>query len=107
MPPREWEAYLQRARHRHGDKLDLSNIPEKFIPFFHGPRLRVRMYDQEITGTVSVTTGWRPALLLMRRSSDHGSSDLLNHDTEILAVQHGRTYVPVENLARDPNKVLA
>jgi hypothetical protein len=47
------------------------------------------------TGTVGVTTGWRPAFLLMRRRTDHGSSDVLRPDDRIIAVQRGRTYEPV------------
>ena len=105
---RNFDAYVNRARATHGAELDLSEIPAKFLPYFQtGQRIRVRMYDQEITGTVSVTTGWRPALLLMRRSNASGSSDLLRDDTEIVAVQHGRTYVPVANLYRNPNKATA
>lgn len=101
----QWEHYVRRATARHGDKLDLGDIPRKFLPFFQtGQRIRVEMDGREITGTVSVTTGWRPALLLIRRATSTGSSDLLSESARIVAVQHGRTYVPVENLYRDPNR---
>jgi hypothetical protein len=101
---RRFESYVTRAKQQHGDRLDLSEIPAKFIPYFQtGQRIRVRMYGEEMTGTVSVTTGWRPALLLIRRANATGSSDLLRDDTEIVAEQHGRTYVPVANLYRNPN----
>lgn len=90
----EWSDYVNRARAKHGDKLDLSAIAEKFLPYFRGPRIKVQPWyqDDTITGTVGVTTGWQPSLLLMRRSSDHGSSILLDDRFEVVAVQHGRQY---------------
>lgn len=50
-------------------------------------------------GRVSTTTGWRPAFVLVHRSSDHGSADLLTTSDRIVAVQRGRTYVPLANLS--------
>ena len=47
------------------------------------------------TGVVGLTTGWRPAFLLMHRTSDHGSSDLLRSSDVVSHVQQGRAYVPV------------
>lgn len=94
-----FEAYKGRATHTWGDRLDLSEIPDHFLPFFQtDARVKVELYGEEVTGRVSITTGWRPALLLIRRSSSLGSSDLLRADTRLIAVQHGRTYVPVANL---------
>lgn len=93
---RSWSATVQRLQHQFGDRLDLSEISEKFLPYYEsGERIKVRDADMEVTGTVSMTTGWRPCLLLMRRSSDHGSSHLLLDRTELIAVQRGRKYVPV------------
>ena len=91
----EWTDYVARAERTHGEKLDLSEINQAFVPYFRGPRIKVRVWGDEMTGTVGITTGWKPALLLMRRSSDHGSVYLLESDAELVAVQRGRTYVPV------------
>lgn len=94
-----YQQYLDRARHQHGDRFDGSDLYPQFRPFFQGPRVRVRTtYDNgetyERTGRVSVTTGWRPAFILIHRSSDHGSSDLLGERDRVVAVQRGRQYVP-------------
>jgi hypothetical protein len=91
----EWTDYTTRAVRQHGARMDWSEINETFVPYFHGPRIKVRIGDTEYTGRVGVTAGWRPALLLMRRSSDHGSSILLTEGVELLAVQRGRQYVLV------------
>lgn len=63
--------------------------------FGSGARVKVRntAYDETRTGTVSRTTGWRPALLLMRRRNAHGSSDVLGPNDRIVAVWNGRRYV--------------
>jgi hypothetical protein len=107
--------YVNRLAAKHGEKFSDVELSAKFRPFFHGQRIRVQTTygtgpDAEVytrTGTVSGTGGWRPSLMLMHRSSDHGSSDLLRDSDVITHVQarDGRTYVPVANLYRDPNRV--
>lgn len=98
----EYERYVARARAQHGDRFDPVALEAagKFRRYFRGPRIKVRTTyaggeTHERTGIVSVTTGWQPAFLLMHRSSDSGSWDLLGARDEIVAVQMGRTYVPV------------
>lgn len=46
------------------------------------------------TGTVSRTTGWRPAYLLMHRSNSYGSSDVLGAGDKVTHVQRNGRYVP-------------
>lgn len=85
---------LARGRREHGDKFDPSHLHPRFTPFYGtGARIRVRATyaggeTWERTGTVGTTTGWRPSFLLMHRSSDHGSSDLLGARDEIVAVKY-------------------
>lgn len=101
----EIEQYVQRAKREHGEQFDPSTLAPKFAPFLRtGQRIRVQTGEFIRTGTVGVTTGWRPAFLLMHRSSDHGSWDVLSQNDVITHVQHGRDYVPVANLYRDPNR---
>lgn len=104
----EIEDFLTRKTREHGEKFDASDLVPKFAPFFRtGQRIRVqdqRHPEMVRTGTIGVTTGWKPAFLLMHRSSDRGSSDVLGVNDVITHIQHGRTYVPVANLSRDPNK---
>lgn len=95
-----FEEYTDRKRREYGDKFDASALPAKFVPYFNSDqRIKVRSsYGWEHTGRVGITTGWRPAFLLMARSNQIGSSDVLDASDEIIAVQYGRTYVPVANL---------
>lgn len=91
---REYTGWVNNARHRHGDKLDLSDVM-KVHPLirnhFHGARIEViRTWPNGETyvrrGRVSVTTGYRPALMLMHRTSDTGSSDLLGEYDRLGAI---------------------
>lgn len=73
------------------DTADLD-AASQFKPYYHGERIRVtRDYgDGEThtrTGTVGMTTGWRPAFLLMARSNSMGSSDVLGPEDKIVAVR--------------------
>ena len=68
----------------------------QFIPYLHGPRIKVsRSYDDDSdpwirTGTVGITTGWRPHFLLIHRSNDYGSWDVLGPEDKIIAIQRQR-----------------
>jgi hypothetical protein len=87
---RNWKDWLAYKQREHGESFDAGDLPAKFVPYFeNGQRIKVRLYmtGEVMTGTVGVTTGWRPAFLLMRRRSDRGSSHLLKSDTQIIAVQ--------------------
>lgn len=97
---REFRTYCMLKSREHGEKWDPSDLVPKFIPHFEsGDRIRVQRragdYTYTRTGTVSVTTGWRPAFLLIHRASDIGSSDVLGLVDEVIAVKRGRFYVDV------------
>lgn len=75
---------------------DRSGLNPAFDQYYHAGRVRVRFSDGvELTGTIGRTTGWRPCYLLMRRSSDFGSSWTIGPNDRIVAVQRGREYVVV------------
>jgi hypothetical protein len=80
---------------RHGERFDASELVSAFARF-HGTGQRIRVVNGDFirTGRVGMTTGWRPAFLLMHRSSDHGSWDVLGPRDVITHVQYGRTYEP-------------
>jgi hypothetical protein len=85
--------YVRRGQSRWGDRYREPEAASVFGPYFHGPRVRVRFASgEEMTGTVSGTTGWHPSFLLMHRSSDIGSPWRLGADDRIVAVQRGRRY---------------
>lgn len=90
--------YLTRAQRSHGEKFDSSSLAPQFITWFNtGQRIKVRTTYSSgetyiRTGIVGVTTGWRPAFILMHRSNAFGSSDVLDARDEVIAVQRGRKY---------------
>ncbi len=91
-----YDAYLRSKQQQFGDRFTPVDLDQRFVTYFeNGQRIRVRLdvFDKEVTGTVSVTTGWKPCFLLMHRASDHGSVYLLGPEDVITAVQIGRTYI--------------
>lgn len=97
-----YSEFETRKHREHGDKFDPAELHEKFRNYFHDGRIKVSRYYPESgesytrTGRVSATTGWKPAFLLMHRSNDHGSSDVLSEKDEVVAVQRGRKYVTIK-----------
>lgn len=88
--------YKRRKQIEYGEKFDESDLQQWAIRFFEsGQRIKVLMYGEEITGTVGVTTGWKPVFILMRKSNSHGSSDTIGESAKLVAVQSGRKYYPV------------
>lgn len=100
---REFEKYLDRKKRQYGDKFDRSQMPEKFVRYYDSDeRVKVVAHYPETGeswvrfGRVSATTGWKPSFLLMHRSSDIGSSDLLQERDEVVAVKRGSRYVTIK-----------
>jgi hypothetical protein len=93
---RSYYEFLYRARSRHGAQFSEADLDTRFVPFFEsGARIKILdLGSEEVTGTVGVTTGWKPAFLLMRRANSMGSEILLGPKTKILAVQRNGRYVP-------------
>ena len=72
----KFEEYKQRKEHEYGERFDPSHLSSKFVRYFNsGERIKVRtIFGETLTGTIGVTTGWRPVFLLMRSVRAHGSS---------------------------------
>lgn len=86
----KFDGYIARSRARYGDKFDDSDLDRRFVGAFNtGARIKVTCYGETLTGTVGVTTGWRPAFLLMRTARSRGSSVILNASAEIIGIKHG------------------
>ena len=91
-----FEQYLQRKRVEYGTKFDASDLDSKFVSAFNsGYRIKVDFvglddagndtYGHSVkTGTVGVTTGWRPVFLLMLRKTDLGSGWTLTRRDRII-----------------------
>jgi len=89
----EYEYYLSTKKREWGEKFDPSGLDPRFIRYFRtGQRIRVKTCGMILTGTVSATTGWKPAFLLMRRSNSLGSPWTLGPQDELIAVKQGRRY---------------
>lgn len=83
---------VERGRMKWFDQFDPSDLRPEFAPFLHtGQRIAVTIAGEVWTGTVGITTGWRPAFLLMPQRNSTGSSNLLT-DATLLAVHDGRLY---------------
>ena len=68
--------YLSRKKNEYGDKFDDSNLNKEFVPHFESQK-RVEVTDQfggKTKGRIGVTTGWKPAFLLMTHGNSKGSS---------------------------------
>ena len=97
MTNQEYDQWLaHRAQNYYGHKWDATDLAPQFIPYFWtNIRIRVAGPSGSRTGTVGVTTGWRPVFLLIHRSSARGSFDVLTTDDRVVAIQRGRRYVPI------------
>lgn len=85
--------FVETKRAEYGDRFDSSDLDARFAPYFKtGQRIKVEIYGQTRTGTVGVTTGWRPVFLLMHNRRCVGSSNTLDRGAKLIAVKSGRTY---------------
>lgn len=98
--------YVLKKLREHGNKFSMADLDMRFVPYYEsGERIKVKpKYGDEITGTVGVTTGWKPVFLLIRRSNSLGSSDTLGPDDEIIGEQYGRKYYPPSPRMTIPKK---
>ena len=99
---RNFSEFCESKRKQFGAQFDSTDLATQFARYFEtGERIKVAFASSKgetyltLTGTVGVTTGWKPSFLLMRRSSDHGSPYLLGVNDRIVAVRRGRTYVDI------------
>lgn len=92
-----YQDYLNRKKAQYGERFDASELDPRFAEFYGtGQRIKVETLGETLTGTVEVTTGWKPAFLLMRTSRSMGSRYTMGPKDRIVAVQYGRKYVLVE-----------
>ena len=95
----KYNDYVQRGRKQHAEKFSEAGLARNFIGAFDsGERVTVAFCDGEgkvigvERGTVGVTTGWIPTFLLMRRSSDIGSSYTLSTKDRITTIEEWREF---------------
>lgn len=75
-----YEDFIERKKREYGSKFDSSDLDKRFVKYFDsGQRIKVTFsYGESESGTVGITTGWKPVFLLMKTSRSHGSSTFLN-----------------------------
>lgn len=83
----EYDDYIKRAKAKHGDKFDGSNLNPAFIPYYNnGNRIEVDFGYENKRGRIGVTTGWRPVFLLMLTTRSIGSSYTIGMDDKVVKV---------------------
>ena len=88
--------FLMRKQNQFGAQFDPADLDARFIPYFeNGARIKVEVFGRTITGTVGVTSGRKPAFLLMRTVRSMGSCEVLGPDYKLVAVRRGRIYAPL------------
>lgn len=94
-----FEAYINKKTKEYGNNFDSSGLAEQFIKYFNnGQRIKVQFEyrGNPLTGTVGVTTGWKPSFILMRQSNSIGSPWLLGKNDKVIAVKQGKKYQEVQ-----------
>lgn len=86
----KYEAYIQRARHRWGDKFTDSDLDPRFVRYYNtGERIKVRMWGEEITGAMT-TCGHRFADATVGCTRPAGHAGCHNGDGHHI---HARDYL--------------
>lgn len=68
--------------------IDRSELSTLLTPYYHN-RKRVEVLLSDGTkkrGYIGMTTGWKPAYILLARSNSHGSSEVLSRDCYVTEV---------------------
>jgi hypothetical protein len=85
---RNYKQYLARKFNEYGNKFNQIDLDNRFIQFFEtGTRIKVLTCGLTLTGTIGITSGWKPCFLLMRTRRSIGSSWTLGQKDKILAIQ--------------------
>lgn len=83
--PKSFEAYISRARSYYKEQFDDSELALKFVEYFESQdRICVDWYGESVRGYVGVTTGWRPAFILLLKANSLGGSIILTNETEVI-----------------------
>jgi hypothetical protein len=81
----KFEDLIDKKCKEYGSKFDDSELATQFIPYYNnGKRIKVLDYGTVVSGTVGVTTGWKPVFILIRTSRSLGSSYTLSSKNEII-----------------------
>ena len=96
---RTYERYVTRKQHEYGTQFCPPSREEvaRFGPYLGDRNVRVtvsRTFEsgetETRTGYIGITTGWKPAFLLISRINSTGSSDVLSAKDVIVATRPRR-----------------
>jgi len=76
----KYENHIAMKKLEYGNKFSAIDLDKRFIKYFNsGQRIKVTFsYGESESGTVGVTTGWKPVFLLIKTTRSLGSSTFLN-----------------------------
>lgn len=85
---RDYQETIRNRKDKYTN-FDESDLAPEFIPYFNSQeRIKVQFEYGEIkTGTVGITTGWKPCFLLMLTKRSIGSSWCLSSKDTIIGVK--------------------
>lgn len=88
LPRSSYAQYQVHKRRQFGAQFSTTDLAPQFVPYFEsGARIEVRSPSGWTRrGRVGITTGWRPAFLLMSRTNCRGSSDVLGAGETVVRV---------------------
>lgn len=94
-----YEELLERGKQRYGDKFDPSDLDPDFVNWYNcQDRIKLAYRPDPtwtVTGTIGVTTGWKPVFLIMRTKRSIGSSDtVMPGRWQVVAYKSGNRYIP-------------
>jgi hypothetical protein len=80
----KFQDFLDR-KHKEYNHFDASELASEFIPYFNSQeRIKVKFsYGEILSGTISVTTGFKPCFLLMRTKRSIGSPHIISNQDHI------------------------
>ena len=89
-----FDEFQARKRTQYGAQWETSDLHARFIPYFNtGQRVEVTHIDGDKSrGYVGVTTGWKPAFLLLYNRRSIGSSVVLGKGDIVTRTFNARRY---------------
>lgn len=94
---RNFQDYLVKKHTQFPQQFDQSGLSKQFVKYYENEqKVMVNTTGMILSGTIGITTGWKPCFLLMRTARSTGSTWTLSDKDEILAVKHGKEYISIK-----------
>ena len=98
---RNYTTFVESKKEQYSDTFSEENINKDFIPYFNSQeKVKVEYtyksgVKETYTGTIGITTGWKPCFLLMRTERSRGSSYTISDICKVIAVKKGSKYIAI------------